>query len=119
MRRALRSKKRRLGNSVWDKFTREYGGFSGWVWLAIAGALVVRLLINKTNSGWVAIKETMVGLFCAFVFTKPTLDITGMPRTQDMLIFTAVLWAILGGKVLLMILQSESLAELIRAWRGK
>jgi hypothetical protein len=36
-----------------------------------------------------------------------------------MLIGCAVLWAILGGKLILMVLQSESLSELIRAWRGK
>lgn len=102
---------------MWDKFSREYGGYTGYVWLAIVGALVIRALHSKSGSFWTAVKETITGLFLAYMLTKPTMLIGDLPAGAE--IGVAVCWAIWGGKLMVLALEAKSLRELIQAWRGK
>lgn len=102
---------------MWDRLKDEYGGYTGWVWLAIIAGLLVRLLSAKHNTWWTALKESLVGLLCAYLFTNPVMAVGALPA--DAKIGVAALLAIWGGKVLVLVLEAPNLADLIRAWRGK
>lgn len=104
---------------MWDRFnSTEVFGFPVWIWVTILASAGVRSFIKRNgNSRSRALTAGAVGVFCAVVFTKPTLAIAGWP--MDPIGFgVAAAWALLGEHFLRMILDLK-LDELIRAWRGK
>lgn len=102
---------------MWDKFSREYGGFTGWAWMAIFGALMIRALHMKHGTWWGALKESVTGLFCAYTLTKPVMILADLPSEAK--IGVSVLLAIWGGKVIVLVLEAPSITDLLKAWRGK
>lgn len=85
--------------------------------MAIGAGVIVRLLAAKHSTWWTALKESVVGIFCAYLFTNPVMAVGGLP--DDARIGVAALLAIWGGKVVVLVLEAPSLADLLRAWRGK
>ena len=86
-------------------------------WGAIAGAVVLRHLTTKTLTLWGAVSTTISGVLCAVLFTPLVMEWFNLSTKSEPA--TAALLALLGADMIRLFLQSQSLADLIRAWRGK
>lgn len=87
-------------------------------WLAIAGAILLKMMTTKTFSLTQLIVTAFSAVFFAVIFTHPILAWTGWPPGVYEPAVAAVL-ALFGEHIARLILQSESIADLIRAWKGK
>lgn len=89
-----------------------------WFWAAIAGAILVKLLTVKRLSFWQVCVTTFSAIFFAVVFTRPVIiwwDLAA--QTYEPAV--AALLALFGEHLARLVLQSQSIADLIKAWRGK
>lgn len=87
-------------------------------WAAIAGAIILKIFtVRRLGIGGV-ITTALSAVFFAVVFTEPVLAWWQWPRQPYEPAVAAVL-ALFGEHIARLILQSQSLAELIKAWRGK
>lgn len=87
-------------------------------WLAIAGAILFKFATTKNLSLSQVIGTTFSAVFFAVIFTGPLLAWMGLPpSTYEPA--TAALLALFGEHIARLVLKSESVAEIIRAWRGK
>lgn len=87
-------------------------------WIAIAGAVLFKFSTTKNITLSYFIATTFSAVFFAVFFTGPILAIFNLPPgTYEPA--TAALVALFGEHVARLVLKSESIAELIRAWRGK
>lgn len=87
-------------------------------WAAIAGAILVKVLTTRSLNFWQVCATTISALFFAVVFTAPMLHWWSLPSSPYEPAVAAVL-ALFGEHIARLVLQSQSIAELIRAWRGK
>lgn len=87
-------------------------------WAAIGGAILVKLLTVKRLSFWQVCVTTISALFFAVVFTAPAIHWWDLaPSTYEPAV--AALFALFGEHLARLVLQSQSIADLIKAWRGK
>ena len=91
-------------------------------WFAVMGAAVAKLLMSEKLRWVQAISTSVVGVFCAYVFTEPVADFLGWTKDGHIFALAAML-TIVGENLLRLVLDASAsktlLADLIRAWRGK
>lgn len=88
-----------------------------WFWAAIGGAVLLRHLTTKSLSIWGALSTTISGVLCAVLFTPLFVEWFGLSAKVENAV--AALLTLVGADMIRLVLQSQSLADLIRAWRGK
>ena len=86
-------------------------------WLAIGGAVVLRHLTARRLTFLGAVSTTVSGVLCAILFTPLAMEWTSLSSASEPAV--AALLALLGADMIRLVLQSNNLADLIRAWRGK
>lgn len=90
-------------------------------WLAVAGAVVVKLITSEFAGITRAAITVTAAVFSAWVFTNPILDFLDLnPETYQ--IPVAALAALTGEGFIKMVIrvtaEPQSLLDFIRAWRG-
>lgn len=86
-------------------------------WAAIVGAVMLKHLTVKSAGAWSLISTTISAVLCAVLFSGLVMEWFSLsPKSEPAV---AALLAIFGDHGLRLVLQSQSLADLIRAWRGK
>lgn len=92
------------------------------LWLAILGAVAVKLLLSDKLTIFRSVATSSAGIFAAWVFTDPLLNGLGWEPDRYRVAVAAML-ALLGENILRRLLDftsSESMvADLLKLWRGK
>ena len=92
------------------------------LWLAILGAVAVKLLLSDRMTLFRSVATSAAGIFAAWVFTDPILNLIGW-EPERYRIAAAAMLALTGENLLRRILdfsKSESMiADLIKVWRDK
>ena len=88
-----------------------------WFWAAIAAAVALRHLTAKSLTLGGAVSTTISGVLCAVLFTPLVVEWAGLSTKAENAV--AALLTLLGADMIRLFLQSQSLADLIRAWKGK
>lgn len=86
-------------------------------WAAVAGAILVKVLTVRSLGFWGVVATTISAVFFATVFTSPILSWMEWPRQVYEPAVAAVL-ALFGEHTARLVLQSQSIADIIKAWRG-
>lgn len=97
---------------MWDKFSKE----DVWILGILAGA-IIRAMYGKRNQWWITLRESIVGVFLAYLCTDWIMAIGGFPYEAK--IGVAGLVTLLGGRLITITLEKLDPLELLRAWRGK
>ena len=91
-------------------------------WFAVMGAAVAKLLMSERLRWVQALSTSLVGVFCAVVFTEPLADFLGWHKPHHFYALAALL-TIVGENLLRLILDASAsktlFADLVKAWRGK
>lgn len=92
------------------------------LWLAILGAVAVKLLLSDRMTLFRSFATSTAGIFAAWVFTDPLLNALGWEPNRYRIAVAAML-ALTGENLLRRVLdfsKSESMiADLVKLWRGK
>lgn len=92
------------------------------LWLAIFGAVAVKLLLSDRLTIFRSIATSSAGIFAAWVFTDPALNALGWEPDRYRVAVAAML-ALTGENILRRLLDFTSsetmLADLLKLWRGK
>lgn len=92
------------------------------LWLAIFGAVAVKLLLSDRLTVFRSLATSSAGIFAAWVFTDPILNMLGWEPDRYRIAVAAML-ALTGENILRRVLDftsSESMiADLLKLWRGK
>lgn len=86
-------------------------------WAAIGGAIMLRYMVSKSLTAWGAVSTAFSGILCGTLFTPLVMEWFGLSAKTENAV--AALLALLGADMIRLVLQSQSLTDLIRAWRGK
>lgn len=92
------------------------------IWLAIIGAVVVKIILSDKLTVVRSTATASAGIFAAWVFTDPFLSVVGWEPDRYRIAVAAML-ALTGENLLRRVLDftsSESMiADLFKMWRGK
>lgn len=100
-------------------------GHDIYFWVSVMAATVVRYLLGEKHSPWQAFATGFAGIWAAWTFTIPIVDMTGWDGETYMISVAGTL-ALTGSgvaRILITVTQNPDsfakfIASLIEAWRG-